>query len=136
MIGIVVVAHDTLADAMLVTARKIMPDLSNVKAVGIDSNAPVGESQKIISAAISEVDNGDGVLLLTDLFGSTPTNLCLSFLAHKNCEIISGINLPMLLKLVSGMQDRPFNEVIPFIQEYGERNIVIASRILDGKIER
>ncbi|PIR20169.1 MAG: PTS fructose transporter subunit IIA [Deltaproteobacteria bacterium CG11_big_fil_rev_8_21_14_0_20_47_16] len=136
MIGIVVIAHDSLADALLTTAKKIIPDFENVVALGIDSNAPVEKNRQAIAGAIAQVDKGDGVLLLTDLFGGTPTNICLSFLSPNKYEVISGVNLPMLLKLASGMQSKPFDEVIPFIQQYGERNIVIASRVLHGKIER
>lgn len=136
MIGIVIVAHDRIAGSMLEVTRKIIPDFENVCALGIDSNAPVEKNRQIIADAIAGVDRGKGVLLLTDLFGGTPTNLCLSFLAPEEIEVISGFNLPMLIKLASGMQRKPFQEVIPFIQEYGERNIVIASRVLNGAIER
>lgn len=136
MIGIVIVAHDRIAESMLEVTRKIIPDFENVCALGIDSNAPVEKNRKIILDAIAGVDRGKGVLLLTDLFGGTPTNLCLSFLAPEAIEVISGFNLPMLIKLASGMQRKPFQEVVTFIQEYGERNIVIASRVLNGAIER
>lgn len=136
MIGIVIVAHDKIAEAMLDAAKKIIPDFANICALGIDSNAPVEKNRQLIAEAIQEVDQSDGVLLLTDLFGGTPTNLCLSFLSPNQYEVISGINLPMLIKLGSGLQKKPFKEVVPFIQEYGERNIVIASTILSGKAEK
>lgn len=136
MIGIVIVAHDRIAESMLEVAQKIIPDFKNVCALGIDSNAPVEKNRQIIADAIAGVDKGKGVLLLTDLFGGTPTNLCLSFLAAEKIEVISGFNLPMLIKLASGMQQKSFQEVVTFIREYGERNIVIASRVLNGAIER
>ncbi len=136
MIGIVIVAHDQIADAMLAAAKKIIPDFLNVCALGIDSNAPVEKNRQLIADAIQTVDQHDGVILLTDLFGGTPTNLCLSFLSPNQYEVVSGFNLPMLIKLGSGLQKKPFAEVIPFLREYGERNIVIASQVLDGKTER
>ncbi len=136
MIGVVIVAHDKIADAMLETARKIITDFQNVSALGIDSNAPVEKNRQMIADAVAKVDQGKGVLLLTDLFGGTPTNLCLSFLSPGKYEVISGFNLPMLIKLGSGLQNKPFAEIVPFIKEYGERNIVIASRVLDGGSER
>lgn len=136
MIGVVVVAHDNIADAMLEAAKKIISDFQNVCALGIDSNAPVEKNRQLIAEAIARVDKGDGVLLLTDLFGGTPTNLCLAFLSPEKYEVISGFNLPMLIKIGSGLQKKPFAEVVQFIQEYGERNIVIASRVLNGKMER
>lgn len=136
MIGVLVVAHDNVADAMLETVKKIIPGFQNVCALGIDSNAPVEKNRQMIADAIAKVDKGKGVLMMTDLFGGTPTNLCLAFLSPGKYEVISGFNLPMLIKLGSGLQKKPFAEVVPFIQEYGERNIVIASRVLDGKPER
>lgn len=136
MIGIVIVAHDAIAEAMLSAAQKIVPDFKNVCALGIDSNAPVDSNRQRIADAIASVDKGKGILLLTDLFGGTPTNICLSFLSPSKYEVISGINLPMLIKLANGLQNQPFDEVVPFIRQYGERNIVIASQVLNGKIER
>lgn len=133
MIGVVIVAHDKIADAMLEASQKIITDFHNVCALGIDSNAPVEKNRLLIADAIAKVDKGDGVLLMTDLFGGTPTNLCLAFLSPAKYEVISGFNLPMLIKLGSGLQNKPFNEVVPFLRDYGERNIVIASQVLDGK---
>lgn len=136
MIGVVIVAHDKIADAMLEAAKKIIPDFQNVCALGIDSNAPVEKNRRLIENAIASVDQDDGVLVMTDLFGGTPTNLCLAFLSQGKHEVISGFNLPMLIKLGSGLQNKTLTEIVPFIQEYGERNIVIASRVLDGKSEK
>lgn len=136
MIGIVVVAHDQVADAMLEAAKKILTDFQNVCALGIDSNAPVEKNRKLIADAIARVDKGDGVLLMTDLFGGTPTNLCLAFLSPGKYEVISGFNLPMLIKIGSGMQNKTLTEVVTFIRDYGERNIVIASHVLNGTMEK
>lgn len=136
MIGVVVVAHDKIADAMLEAAKKIITDFQNVCALGIDSNAPVEKNRQLIADAIDSVDQDDGVLVMTDLFGGTPTNLCLAFLTPGKHEVISGFNLPMLIKVGSGLQNKPLIEVVPFIREYGERNIVIASHVLDGKSEK
>lgn len=136
MIGVVVVAHDQVADALLEAARKILTDFQNVCALGIDSNAPVEKNRQLIADAIATVDVGDGVLMMTDLFGGTPTNLCLSFLSPGKYEVVSGFNLPMLIKLGSGLQEKPLAEVVRFIQEYGERNIVIASHVLNGTTEK
>lgn len=135
MIGVVVVAHDKIADAMLEATKKIIPHFQNVCALGIDSNAPVEKNRLIIADAIASVDQGKGVLMMTDLFGGTPTNLCLSFLSPGKYEVISGFNLPMLIKIGSGLQEKPFVEVVKFLREYGERNIVIASSVLNGKLE-
>ncbi|MBI4237530.1 MAG: PTS sugar transporter subunit IIA [Deltaproteobacteria bacterium] len=135
LIGIVAVGHGNLTTAMVDAVRKIMPDAQQITSVEIDSNAPVEENRKKIGRAIQAVDQDVGVLLLTDMFGGTPSNLCLSFLKPNRIEVISGLNLPMLIKLLGGMQQQHFNEVVTFIQRYGQKNIVIASHVLQGKLD-
>lgn len=135
LIGIVVVAHAHISTALVEAARTIIPDAHSVTAVPIESNAPVDTNRALIAAAIARVDQGRGVLLLTDMFGGTPSNLCLAFLKLDAVEVVSGVNLPMLIKLLGGVQEQPFIEVVPFIQRYGQKNILIASAVLQGKIE-
>lgn len=135
LIGIVVVGHGQLATAMVAASRSILPEAQAVAGVAIDSTAPVQEGRAHIAAAIQQVDQGGGVLLLTDMFGGTPSNLCLSFLEPKHIEVLSGVNLPMLIKLLGGMQSQPFTDVIPLIQHYGQKNIVVASQVLQGTLD-
>ncbi len=130
MIGTVVVTHDNIAVEMVSTVKRIVPDAKGVVAVAISSDDPVETNRQKIAAAIKEVDTGEGVLLMTDMFGGTPSNICLSFLEDKNIEVISGLNLPMLIKLVSNASGLPFAELAEFIQNYGQKNIVIASHVL------
>jgi mannose PTS system EIIA component len=134
LIGVVVVGHGAIATAMLHEAEQIIKETQHALSVPIDSSAPVDSNRQTIATAIERVDQGVGVLLLTDMFGGTPSNLCLSFLEPTRIEVISGVNLPMLIKLLGGMQAQPFTEVIDFIQHYGQKNIVIASKVLEGKI--
>jgi len=134
MVGIVVVSHDNIAQEMLEVTKKILRDIQGIVAVGINSNAPVESNRHKISAAIADVDSGKGVLLLSDMFGGTPSNLCLSFLGRPKLEVISGINLPMLIKLAGDRGKKPFEELAEFIRDYGRKNIVIASNVLDGKV--
>ena len=136
MIGILVVGHDQLAQEMVAVTRKIIPDLQQIPPLSIDSNAPAETNREKIRQAMSSVENAQGTLLLTDMFGGTPTNLCLTFLEPGKVEVISGVNLPMLIKLGNGLQQRPFGEVVEFIQRYGQKNIVIASRVLEGKLQK
>jgi PTS system mannose-specific IIA component len=70
---------------------------------------------------------------MSDMFGGTPSNLCLSFLGRPKTELISGINLPMLIKLAGDKNKHPFEELVEFIRDYGRKNIVIASKVLEGK---
>ncbi|MBI2342540.1 MAG: PTS sugar transporter subunit IIA [Deltaproteobacteria bacterium] len=134
MIGIVVVSHDNIAQEMVAVARNIMKDVEGVASVSIDSNAPVEINRQKIIMTINSVDKGEGVLLLSDMFGGTPSNLCLSFLGKSKLEVISGINLPMLIKLISDRNKLEFESLAEFIRDYGRKNIVIASKVLEGKI--
>jgi PTS system mannose-specific IIA component len=134
MIGIVVVSHDNIAGEMVETAKKILKESEGITSVAIDSNAPVEANRQKIASAIAAVDSDDGVLILSDMFGGTPSNLCLSFLGKKKLEVISGLNLPMLIKLVSDRNRLNFEELPLFIRDYGRKNIVIASSVLEGKI--
>jgi PTS system mannose-specific IIA component len=134
MIGIVVVSHDNIAKEMIAVTKKILPDAEGLIGVPIDSDLSVDTNRQRIVEAISEVNNGDGVLLLSDMFGGTPSNLCLSFLGKEKIEVISGINLPMLIKLAGDRSKHKFEDLSQFIRDYGRKNIVIASNILEGKI--
>lgn len=134
MIGIVVVSHDNIAREMVSVTKLILQEAEGLVSVAINSDASVDANRQKIASAIAEVDKGDGVLLLSDMFGGTPSNLCLSFLGKPDLEVISGLNLPMLIKLAGDRYKLKFRELIHFIRDYGRKNIVIASEVLDGKI--
>jgi len=133
MVGIVVVSHDNIAKEMVAVATSILRHIEGITAVGINSNAPVESNRQKIADAITAVDRGKGVLLMSDMFGGTPSNLCLSFLGRSKTEVISGMNLPMLIKLAGDRGKHPFEELVDFIRDYGRKNIVIASKVLEGK---
>lgn len=135
MIGIVVVSHNNIGQEMVATTKKIIPDCANITSISIESDLPPEANRNKISEAIKSVDLGNGVILLTDMFGGTPSNLCLSFLEKGRIEIISGFNLPMLIKLASKYDDTNFDELTTYIKKYGQKNIVIASEVLDGKVD-
>jgi len=135
MIGVVVVSHNKIGSEMADTVKKIIPDCTNVTALAIESDQLPEVNKNKILGAIKEVDKGNGVILLTDMFGGTPSNLCLSFLEKGRVEIISGFNLPMLVKLASCPEEVNFEEYVTFIKNYGQKNVVIASEVLDGKVE-
>ena len=97
MIGVVIATHGRLAEEMVRTAEAVVGKLAMVAPVAVDASNPDIRGQ--LKDAIKSVDTGDGVLLLTDLLGGSPTNLCVSFLAERKVEIVTGVNLPMLLKL-------------------------------------
>lgn len=133
MVGIIVVSHDNIAHEMVAVTKKILRDADNILAVAINQDSPVEANRQKIGEAIKHVDKGKGVLLLSDMFGGTPSNLCLSFLGRPRLEVISGINLPMLIKLAGEKNRSSFEELVEFIRDYGRKNIVIASKVLEGK---
>lgn len=135
MVGIVIVSHNDIGNEMVATARKIIPDCPHIESVSIESDLPPEASCNKIREAIRKVDKGNGVILLSDMFGGTPSNLCLSFLEKGKVEVISGFNLPMLIKLASSSGKIGFDKLSTFIKKYGQKNIVIASEVLEGKVE-
>lgn len=135
MIGIVVVSHHNIGHEMISTTRKIIPDCPDITSVSIESDVAPEVNRNKIRDAIKKVDKGGGVILLTDMFGGTPSNLCISFLEKGEVEIISGFNLPMLIKLANSRDKMNFEELTTFIKKYGQKNIVLASEVLEGKVE-
>ncbi|HMC35381.1 MAG: hypothetical protein AUG04_02035 [Deltaproteobacteria bacterium 13_1_20CM_2_69_21] len=122
MIGVVVATHGKLAEEMIRTAETVVGHLDQVVPVSVVAAAP--DMRAILKAAIQRVDQGDGVLLLTDLLGGSPTNLCVSFLTERKVEVVTGINLPMLLKL-SGLRasGKPIGQIAHDLAEAGQRSI-------------
>jgi PTS system mannose-specific IIA component len=129
MVGVVVATHGNLAQEMIRTAEAVvgkLPQVAGVSVVASRADVRLG-----IEDAIRSVDTGDGVLLLTDLLGGSPTNLCLSFLTERKVEVVTGVNLPMLLKLdfVRG-SGKPIGEIASDLAEAGRRAIGHASDLL------
>jgi PTS system mannose-specific IIA component len=122
MIGVVVATHGKLAEEMIRTAEGVVGGLPQVAPVSIVASSPDVRSD--LKAAIQKVDQGDGVLLLTDLLGGSPTNLCVSFLTERQVEVVTGVNLPMLLKL-SGLRasGKPIAQIAHDLAEAGQRSI-------------
>lgn len=130
MVGFVVITHGELASELISTAEEIVGKLDEVKGLSIPHGCPPDEARELISATIQSVDNGDGVLILTDLFGGTPSNLSISFLEDQKLEVVTGVNLPMMIKLSSVKQKMPLDDLAQYIQSYGRENISIAGRLL------
>lgn len=132
MIGIVVVSHGMIGVEMVRVAHSIVKESSLMAGVALEHDENVDLIRKKISAAIQEVSQGDGVLLLTDMFGGTPANLALSFLEENKVEVITGVNLPMIIKLANFREKKPLSEIAAFIRDYGQRNIALAGEVLKG----
>jgi PTS system mannose-specific IIA component len=104
--------------------------LRQFQSVSIDPKEESEEIREKIIAAIRKVDSGQGILILTDMYGGTPSNISLSFLEEKKIEVITGVNLPMLLKLATYSDERGLEALAAFITDYGQRNINLASEVL------
>lgn len=129
-IGVVLVTHYRLGEELLQALRLIVPDAPEFQAVSIEPAQGVDEMRAEIQAALEKADQGEGVLVLTDMFGGTPSNISLSFQKEHAVEVVTGVNLPMLIKLATGVDTQPLEELATFIKEYGRRNISVASEIL------
>jgi PTS system mannose-specific IIA component len=137
MIGVVVVTHCHLSEELVAAARLVVgEELKQFEAVSIAPTEGSEEIRKKIVAAIRKVDGGRGVLILTDMYGGTPSNISLSFLEEKKIEVITGVNLPMLLKLATTERNMDLETLATFITDYGQRNINLASEVLKKRVER
>lgn len=133
MIGIVVVAHFNLAREMVAATELIVGKQEQFKYVDIFPDEEVDKIKKMLTEAIKEADAGEGVIILTDMFGGTPSNISLSFLEEGKVEVVTGTNLPMLIKLVTYRQGRGIGELAGFIANYGKKNIYLATDVLNMK---
>ena len=133
MIGIVIVTHSQLGDALIDAAEFILgtrPD--TMVSVSIDLKENVDDLRKKIAKAIKEVDHNQGVLILTDMFGGTPSNLSYSFLEEGRVEVISGVNLPILIKAFDIQKELDLGKLAEQLEAFGKKSISLASGILKG----
>ena len=130
MIGVVVVTHGQLANELVNAAEMIVGDLPQFTAVSIGWHDEVNDAREDIAQAIERVRGESGVLLLTDMFGGTPSNLGMTFLEKDRIEVITGVNLPMLIKLATLRGEKSLEDLAVFIKDYGRRNISVARQIL------
>ncbi len=129
-IGVVIVTHYELGDQFLQALRLIVPDAPEFLSVSVAPDQPVDELRSAIGARLAQADHGDGVLVLTDMFGGTPSNMSLSFLGEHHVEIVTGVNLPMLIKLATLGEEKSLEDLARFIKEYGQRNISVAIELV------
>jgi PTS system mannose-specific IIA component len=129
MIGILVVTHGRLATELVNAAKMIVGELENVQAISIGWNDDVNEARERIRGAIKKIDFGHGVLILTDMFGGTPTNISLTFLEKGRTEIITGVNLPMIIKL-TGSTESDLGKLAHMVRAQGQKSIYVASEVL------
>ncbi len=130
MSGLVLVTHGRLAQEMISATEHVVGAQRNIRAICIGPDDDMEQRRSDIVQAVSEVDDSDGVILLTDMFGGTPSNLAISIMEKPNVEVIAGINLPMLIKLASSRASETLAEAVASAQEAGRKYINVASALL------
>lgn len=130
MVGAVVITHGRLAEALVEAAEAITGKMEKVKTVSVANTDSTDGIRGVVSAAIKEVDSGNGVVVFTDMFGGTPTNIALSLMNSGKVEVITGVNLPMLIKFVGHRSDKPIHELAALLKDYGQKSIVLAGEML------
>ncbi len=133
MIGGIIVCHGELAEELLNALTIILGEAVNIEAISIGWYDDVEESRKKINKSLKKVNQKNGVLIFTDMFGGTPSNLSFSFLKDNEIEIITGVNLPMLIKFVSLQRSNNLKVVAKKVVEQGKKNIHLASALLNSK---
>jgi PTS system mannose-specific IIA component len=130
MIGVVIVTHGKLAGEFRAALEHVVGPQEQVETISIGPDDDLDVRRADMLAALGKVDSGDGVVVLTDMFGGSPSNLAISAMEKQNVEVIAGVNLPMLVKLASVRGDCSLDEAIGQAQEAGRKYISVASQIL------
>ncbi len=131
-IGLILVTHGRLAAEFLAAAEHVVGPQSAARAICIAPDEDMEERRQEIMRAVSEVDAGAGVIVLTDMFGGTPCNLAISIMEQANVEVLAGVNLPMLIKLASVRDEGDMAAAVAAAQEAGRKYINVASKLLAG----
>jgi PTS system mannose-specific IIA component len=133
VIGGIIVSHGRLAEELLNALTIILGEAPNIEAISIGWYDDMEDSKKKINQSLKRVDQKNGIVIFTDMFGGTPSNLSFSFLKDNQVEIITGVNLPMLIKFVSLQRSNNLKEIAKKVVEQGKKNIHLASALLSSK---
>jgi len=131
MIGALVVTHGHLGQELLSAAEMIVGEISHIQAVSIGWHDDVNDARKDIEARINEVGDGSGVILLTDMFGGTPSNIAFSFHEPGKVDVVTGVNLPMIIKIASQKEGETLDSLVRAVRDQGRSSIVVASDFLN-----
>ncbi|MBE0577450.1 MAG: PTS sugar transporter [Desulfuromonadales bacterium] len=131
MIGVVVATHGNLGAELLVSTQMIIGPVRNARSVSINQDNSMEDIRDAIAAAIAEVGtDGNGVIIVTDMFGGTPANVSMTFLEPQAVEVLTGVNLPMLLKFFNSQESLGLDELAGILKSYGQQSIIQASEYL------
>lgn len=136
MVGLVIVSHGNLGAELIKVAELIVGKLDGVMSVSVNALEDVDRARDDIGAAIKKVQGKSGVLILTDMFGGTPSNLSLAFLNESNIEVLTGVNLPMIIKFANHRKEKALSDLLPLVQESGLKSIIVASEMLHQKVKK
>jgi mannose PTS system EIIA component len=131
MIGALVVTHGHLGHELVAAAEMIVGEISHIKAVSIGWHDDVNDARKDIEKHIAEVESGSGVILLTDMFGGTPSNIALSFHNPGTVDVVTGVNLPMIIKIANQKEGETLESLARIVRDQGRSSIAMASDFLD-----
>ena len=130
MIGLVIVTHGNLGTELIKITEHVVGKQEHIKAISVSANDSIDSRRDDLLKAIETVDQGNGVIILTDMFGGTPSNLAISVMDKKSIEVLAGVNLPTLIKLVSIRKDLPVAKAVNEAKEAGRKYINVASQLL------
>ena len=133
MIGLVLVTHGRLADEFVAALEHVVGPQPQIASVSIGPEDDMERRRQDIVEAVRRVDSGQGVAVLTDMFGGTPSNLAISIMDQGRIEVIAGVNLPMLIRLAKIRGDSPLEKAVGLAQEAGRKYISVASQVLSGQ---
>jgi len=131
MIGLVVATHGNLGSELLLSAQMIIGPVINARSVSITHDSSMEAIRDAIAEAVTEVgQDGQGVIIVTDMFGGTPANVSMTFLEPQSVEVITGVNLPMILKFFNSQESLGLDELAGILKSYGQQSIALASEYL------
>lgn len=133
MIGAVIITHGRLADCLVEVAESITGKLEKIRTVLIKNSDTTENIRGLLSSAIKDLDAGEGVIIFTDMFGGTPTNIALSLIEEGRVDVLTGVNLPIILKFVGHRSDKTIQELALLLKDYGHSSIVLAGDMLKEK---
>jgi len=133
MIGMVLVTHGHLANEFRSALEHVVGPLKQMATISIGPEDDMEQRRRDIVSAVADVDSGGGVVVLTDMFGGTPSNLAISVMNGSHIEVVAGVNLPMLIKLATVRDGCSLEQAVIQAQDAGRKYIYVASRILSGK---
>ena len=133
MIGLVLVTHGLLATEFRAALEHVVGPQNNLATIAIAPDDDMESRRRDIIAAVEQVETDRGVIILTDMFGGTPSNLAISVMEPGRIDVVAGVNLPMLIKLASVREEKTLDEAVTSAQDAGRKYITVASRVLAGK---